>query len=108
MKERGVSESVRGRFDWLRRDLVVVAGGSFFLETPRVLECFGVGLIFFRRDLDGYWLLNLDLNTLSKEHLIVEDNDWLAHGRLEDLDVSVSGKDLALGCRTEATRRLSF
>lgn len=31
------SVEIRGRFDWMRRDLLAVVGGNFYLETPVIL-----------------------------------------------------------------------
>jgi hypothetical protein len=54
------AESITGRFDWMRRDLVTVAGSVYYCETPVVLAARGQPLIWFTRDTDGYMLLSLD------------------------------------------------
>jgi hypothetical protein len=41
---------LEGRFNWMRRKLLAVVGGSFFLETPIIVQLFDHRLIWFSRD----------------------------------------------------------
>jgi hypothetical protein len=40
LKQQGAnqSEDVRGRFDWLRRDLLAVVGGNMYYDTPIIFH----------------------------------------------------------------------
>jgi hypothetical protein len=97
LKERGIAcaHEVRGRFDWMRRDLLVVVGGSFYLETPVILELRGEPASWYNRDESGNLLLNFRMLTTSGEPRIrLEDNYWMGVGEPYDLESPPSGRFL--------------
>jgi hypothetical protein len=69
--KRGAAENagdVRGRFEWMRRDVLWVVGGNFYYETPTILACRGDPVVWINRDDEGYLLLNLRmLSTTTDE-----------------------------------------
>lgn len=94
-KIRGAAnrEEIRGRFDWLRNRLLLVAGGGFFYETLVILQFRGSSVIWLRRDEDGYLLLNLRMLTTSDQRrLWLEDNYWIERGTPADFECPPSGK----------------
>lgn len=89
------AKEIKGRFDWMRHNLLAVVGGNFFYETPTIFEFRGEPSIWFNRDEDGYLLLNVRMLTTSGQpRMRIEDNFWLTRGDPEDLESPPSGKVL--------------
>lgn len=87
------AEEVRGRFDWMRHNLLTVVGGNFFYETPDIFLFRGQRSIWLNRDEEGYLMLNVRMLTTSGEsRMVIEDNFWLNRGDPEDLESPPSGK----------------
>ena len=96
-KEDGIrrSEEIRGRFDWMRREMLAVIGGNFYLETPVMVEFRGEPAIWYNRDEDGYLLLNFRMLTVSgKPRVRLEDNFWLPRGEPDDVESPPNGRHL--------------
>lgn len=92
-KRIGTDQEIRGRFDWMRRDILAIVGGGFFYETPVVVEIMKKPVIWFNRDEEGYLLLNINmLSTSGQPRLVLEDNYWFLKGEPEDLVCPPSGK----------------
>jgi hypothetical protein len=86
-------EEVRGRFDWLRRDLLAVVGGNFYYETPVPVAFRDTPVVWLNRDDEGYLSLSLRmLSTKREPRLMLDDNFWMLHGRPEDFVCPPSGK----------------
>jgi hypothetical protein len=93
LKARSGVPDVGGRFDWLRRDLVITVGSNFYFDTPCIFTYGSVPLIWFTRDIEGHLLLNLDLLTASYEpRIVMRDSFWMLGGRPEDVVCPPSGK----------------
>lgn len=67
---------VRGRFDWMRQDILAVVGNIFYYQTPVLLQLGTEKLIWFERDPDGYMLLNIHLPTVTGKPRARIDNNW--------------------------------
>jgi hypothetical protein len=96
-KEAGArrAEEVRGRFEWMRRDVLWVVGGNFYYETPVIFQFRDEPVVWFKRDEDGYLLLNLKmLTTSSEERATIEDNFWIGQGPIDDLESPPHGRIL--------------
>ena len=91
-KNHSSTSSVKGRFDWMRRRLLVVAGGNFCLETNQILRVADEHLIHLSRDSEGHLLLSVRFPRDAPARLELADNDWIAHGDHEDLECPPSGK----------------
>ncbi len=88
---------IAGRFDWLRRDLLGVVGGNFFLDTSVVLRLHGQPVIWFTRDEGGHVLVNVKMQTTSGEpRAEIEENYWISRGTPLDLECPPSGKHLRI------------
>lgn len=86
-------EEVRGRFDWLRRDLLTVVGGNFYYETPVAVQFREQPVVWLTRDDSGYLGLNLRmLTTATEPRLILDDNFWMLRGRPKDLECPPHGR----------------
>lgn len=86
-------DEIKGRFDWLRNKLLVVAGGNYYYDIPTPLVIDNHNVISFNRDEDGYALLNVKMLSLSKEErIILTNNNWENIGAPSDLVSPPSGK----------------
>lgn len=91
------AESIRGRFDWLRNDLLAFVGGNFYYETMRIFSVDDKDVVWFTRDEDGYLRLNVRmLSLLPRERAIIEDNIWTNIGNPIDLQSPPQGKELRI------------
>lgn len=92
-KTRAQAQEIKGRLEWMRHRLLVVAGGNFYYETPVIVQLRDQPLIWFNRDDDGYMLLNLLMpSLLREERLRVEDNFWRGIGNPQTFECPPSGK----------------
>lgn len=88
---------VKGSFDWLRRDVALVAGGVFYVECGVAVQVRGRPVIWFRRDEEGYALLNVRMPQGSpSSRVVIEDNFWTKRGNVADLVSPPGGKSLAV------------
>jgi len=87
------SDPITGRFDWMRRNVLAVVGGSFFYETPIIIRFKGEPMIWFKRDENGMMLLNLGMLSLSPlPRLQLQDNFWLNLGQPKDFECPPHGR----------------
>lgn len=83
----------KGRFEWMRRNLLAIVGSIFYYETPIIFQYKGQPAIWFNKDDEGYLLLNIRMLTNSKEpRMRIEDNFWINRGQPTDLESPPSGK----------------
>jgi hypothetical protein len=99
MKKSTPPEDVKGRFSWMRNNLVVVAGnGVLFYQNPVLLQVSGQDAVWINRDQDGHLLLNIDNLPLGGRtgDLTLHNNDWTAFNRtrLQDLLSPPGGRSL--------------
>jgi hypothetical protein len=105
-RNRGV---IMGRFDWLRHRLLAVVGGNFYYETPIVFRFRNTPVVWFRKDRDGYLLLNLRMMSLSTEpRVIMEDNFWISKGAPSDLHCPPSGRLIHVQYPNDDELRIEF
>lgn len=86
---------VRGRFEWMRQDVLAVIGGCFYYETPNMVVFRGNPVIWFERDNQRRLLLNLRVLTTSGQPRVrLENNDWILAGDPVDVDSPPNGSQL--------------
>jgi hypothetical protein len=84
---------VRGRLDWMRRDLLTVLGGAFSYQDDLILTMGTQRCIWFNRDDDGYLLLNFKMPTLAgKTRATIEDNVWSVVPEVDEVICPPSGR----------------
>lgn len=89
------AEEIKGKFDWMRRDLLAVVGGNFYLDTPIIFQYKEEPAIWVNRDEDGYLLLNFRMLTTSGEQRVrLEDNFWFPRGEPDDMECPPHGRFL--------------
>ncbi len=99
----------KGKFEWLRKDLLAVVGGSFYYDTLTIFEFRKKPIIWFRRDEEGYLLLNISMLTNSgEERAIIEDNIWMNKGNPIDLESPPSGKLLRIDYKNGDHIKIEF
>lgn len=85
--------SVVGRFEWMRRDLLAVVGGNFYLETPIIVQLQGQPIVWFSRDHQAYLRLSLRMPSVVPEpRLQLDENYWLLRGDPIDFVCPPSGR----------------
>lgn len=90
------AEAVRGKFDWMRNDLLAVIGGNLYFNVPAPVAFRGEPVIWFNRDEDRRFLLNLRMLSTSPEpRATIEDNFWVIHGPAEDVEYRLMGGGFA-------------
>lgn len=86
-------EAVSGQFNWLRNKLLAVVGGNFFYDTPIIFEYMSKRRLWFTRDDEGYFRLNIDMMTITgEERIVMENNDWILRGYPDDFECPPSGR----------------
>jgi hypothetical protein len=86
---------VRGKFEWMRDDILAVIGGGFYYETPNMVVFRDTPLIWFNRDDRRRLTLNLRVPTTSGQpRLSMADNDWIIRGEPLDVDSPPNGSRL--------------
>ncbi len=96
---RGRHKSVSGRFDWMRRELLVVAGGSAFWGSSTILMWELEKALWFNRNEYGELLLNLSLpNDEGRVQPCLEENTWVIPSGegLMDLVAPPSGRSVVV------------
>lgn len=92
----GEAAQVKGRFNWLRNEMLMVVGGNYFFETYEAIRLKGKPLIWLNRDDEGYLLLNIAQVTINGEpRFSMEENFFTVHGNEEDVECPPSGKLLS-------------
>ena len=64
----GDRPEVRGKFEWMRDDILAVIGGHLCYETPNMVVFRDTPIVWFNRDEQRHLLLNFRLLTTSKGH----------------------------------------
>ena len=86
---------VDGKFNWLRSRLLVHVGGNHYLDTNEILRLHGRRIIWFSRDDEDHWLLNITgVSRSDEQRFAIEENYWVVHGNQEDLECPPSGRAL--------------
>ncbi len=102
-------KKVRGKFEWMRHNLLAVVGGNFYYETPTIFQYYETPIIWFGRDEQGYLLLNIDLLPVSsKPNLEMRNHIWQVHGNPDDIECPPSGKKIHAKYKNGDNIRIEF
>ncbi|MFW9997660.1 MAG: HNH endonuclease [Candidatus Odinarchaeota archaeon] len=98
-KQNPYRNTVRGRFEWLRNDLLIVFAGSIYTNPKYILSIIQNDqkkrIIWITRDDDNNMLLNVSMITRSSEdRAVIIKNNWLKRGNPKNVVCSPSGKKL--------------
>jgi hypothetical protein len=87
------AQEVRGRFNWMRQDLLAVVGGNFYYRQPVIFEIGNVRCIWFDRDDEGYLLLNFRMPTIAgRPRAEIERNSWMVSPAVNEVVCPPSGR----------------
>lgn len=95
LKRLGKSRAaeVRGRFDWMRQDLLAVVGRNFFYEERVIFQLANVPCIWFDRDEQGYLLLNFRMPTVGgSPRAQIDQNFWSVAPSVEEVVCPPNGR----------------
>lgn len=109
LKRNPNTTGISGRFEWMRRELVAIVGGNYYLETPNIVVIQGVPVIWFDRDPQGYLLLGLRMLSVTGEpraHLL--ENDWEVLGSPVEVESPPSGSLLRVRYENGDDLRIKF
>jgi hypothetical protein len=91
-----------GRFNWKREQLLVVAGGNYYLEAESILRVNDHRIVWLSKDKEGCEQLNLDIRRADGSKLVsMLHNDWEIHTSIDDLECPPSGNSLSLRLKGE-------
>jgi hypothetical protein len=109
LKEGPPGDFVRGRFDWLLRDFVVVMGGAYAAQCWIPVSYGDRPVISFHRDAAGFLLLNIDMPSSSvAQRLRMWESTWYQRGAPKDLECPPSGRLLKISYRNGDYLRIEF
>jgi hypothetical protein len=84
---------VRGRFDWMRQDLLARVGGNFYYRQDLIFRISNVPCIWFDRDEQGYMLLSFKMPTMSGcARAQIDQNFWSVTPAVEEVVCPPSGR----------------
>ncbi len=93
-QERG---HVKGRFEWMRQQLLGVFGGNFAYECHTLLYCCKQPVIWFNRNRDGYTLVNLAMPRTADDAVpVLDNNDWVVPTDVQDIESPPNGRILSV------------
>jgi hypothetical protein len=86
--------SVRGKFLWMREQIVAIVGGNYFFNVRCFVSYNWQPVVWVNRDDEGRLLLNFIpiVADASEPHTHMEDNDWIIEGSPEDVECPPSGR----------------
>jgi hypothetical protein len=100
---------VKGRFDWLRREIAIFSGGILYIENDLDVVVNGRPVLWFNRDDEGYALLNVRMPQAGpSKRVTIEDNSWLFVGNPVDVKSPPGGKTLEVRYRNGDYMRVRF
>jgi len=107
MKSRGCTDEVRGRFQWLRSQLVMEIGSNYLVNQLGVYRVNGVPILWFSRDPAGY--LRLNLSWLRPDARVrIEEHDFVDLSGAVDVECPPSGKLLSVTYPDDDRLRIEF
>ena len=103
------AEEIKGRFDWMRRELLTVVGASFFYECATILRINDRPCIWFNRDPDGSLLLNFRMPSITGEpRARIEDNGWIVPPDAADVVCPPRGRTLDIHYPNDDRLKIEF
>lgn len=102
-------KNIQGDFEWMRRKVLLIAGGNFYYNNKISIKLRNKPLIWFKTDERGYKLLNLMLHNINGELILhIENNIWIVKKDVVDVECPPSGKELKIYFENGNNIRLRF
>lgn len=87
--------TVSARFNWLRNDMLIAAGGTLFQDVRVIFQYRDLPVIWLHRSESGHQLLNVRmLSTSHERRLWVENHDFILQGDPVDMECPPTGRIL--------------
>lgn len=97
LKSNSHTRDVKGRFEWMRREIVSIIGGNYYHEVPIILRMRDMSVIWWERDQNGYLQLSLQMLTVGNEpRTRLMANDWDIRGNPIDVESPPNGSLLSV------------
>jgi hypothetical protein len=94
---KSTNAPIAGRFHWRRDQVLLLAGGNWYLNCEVIIRMRDSNIIWLSKDDNGAELINLDLYGPGGELLFsMRDNDWAITASLKELECPPSAKSLML------------
>jgi hypothetical protein len=94
-----------GHFSWRREQMILEAGGGFFVRCPVFLEMAGRPIVWLSSDGAGHQLLNLDIWDADGQLIFaMRDNDWTVLADLDDVEAPPSARSLIVRAPSKEIR----
>ena len=111
LKREGRSKAaeVRGKFNWMRQDLLAVVGGNFFYRQKVIFELSGVPCIWFDRDDENSLLLNFKMPTIAgRPRAQIDQNFWSVSPAVHEVICPPNGRLIEVNYRNGDKFRAAF
>ena len=103
------SDPVHGRFEWLRQDVLVRVGGSFFYQTPVIFQLGSVPCIWLSRDDRDHLMINFRMPTTSgRPRASIIDNFWSIPRDVEEISCPPMGRVIEVAYQNGDKFRAEF
>lgn len=86
------ADDVRGKLEWMRRDVLALVGGNWYYKSPIALQIGSTNAISFSRDDNGYLLLNMRMPSLSGAPRLRVEENYFTVGRDHVVDVECAAR----------------
>jgi hypothetical protein len=109
LKSNPYALTVKGKFDWMRRKILLATGSGYYVDPYVVLRVKGENIISFTRDSSNFFLINIKLpNSDGSLKFTMEENMWLINEKPEDLISPPSGKYLKVKYKSGDKVEITF
>lgn len=103
------AEEIKGRFDWMRYELLAAVGGNFFYQCPVIFQINDRQCIWFERDEEGYLQLNFRMPSISAEpRARIRNNDWIVPPDAADVVCPPRGRMLEIRYANDDRLKIEF
>jgi hypothetical protein len=88
---------IKGRFQWMRHNVLAVIGSNFYYESPTMIQFNGRPIVWFNRDEDRHLLLNISMDVPGQPlRTSLTDNDWTIRGEPHNVESQPNGSQLSV------------
>lgn len=86
LKKISQGREIRDKFYWIRRKMIAVVGGNYYIEAPDIIVYRDQPIVWYRRDEKGAMLFGFNMISDSGEpRASMNDNDWCIVGEPDDV-----------------------
>jgi hypothetical protein len=90
-------ESVSSNFDWKRKHTIFVCGSNFSYQCQAMLTVWGIDIVYFEKDDEGYDTLSLNIyDRCLNPVFVMRRNDWISRADVDDLLAPTSSRKLEI------------